>query len=130
MMKLKKTICIILCLVIFILNMSGCENSSKKLIEDSSQAVISYTLDSYIAIITDKEEIRRLEKLFNEAEFEKTDASIRPLYLSVAFYKEKETVKFKIDDKGVIELNDGSYVKSEQISFADLYSILREHSFK
>ncbi|KUO70675.1 MAG: hypothetical protein APF77_02510 [Clostridia bacterium BRH_c25] len=131
MMKIKKAICLISCLTIFILNMSGCKNSSQEeVIKDSSQIVISYTLNSYIVILTDQEEIKQLEDLFNEAEFEKSDTSMLPQYLSITFYGEKGTTKFEIDDKDVIKLNDGSYVKSKQISFSKLYSIFRDYSIK
>lgn len=128
MMKMKKAICLISCLTIFILSLSGCKNSPQKVVADSSEIVISYTISSYIARIIDKKDIKKLENLFNEAEFEKSDIPMIPEHLSITFYGEKGTTKFKIDVKDVIKLNDGSYVKCKQLSFAKVYSIFRDYS--
>lgn len=116
--------------IILVLYMACYKNSLPKTIENSSQVTILYTISSHIAILTDQKEIKKLENLFNDAEFEKSDTAMVPEYISVSFYGEKGITRSRIDYNDVIKLSDDSHVKSKQISFGELYSIFRDYSAK
>ncbi len=133
---MKKAFLLLACLPIFILTMFGCQRSPVETngntidiekVQNTTQIVIGYGSNNYAALITDQEEIKQLEDIFNEAELAKSDTSIQQPYLSIAFYGKKSTTSFNIDDKDVIQLRDGSYIKSEQIKFNELYSIFNKY---
>ena len=127
---IKKAFLLLACLTIFILTMFGCQSSSTKKIENTTHIVIGYGFNSYVAIIKEQKEIKQLVDLFNGAEFTKSDASIQQPYLSISFSEKKSSTLFYIDDKDVIQLGDGNYMKSKQINFNKLYSIFYEYSSK
>lgn len=131
---MRKAFLLLACLPLLILNMSGCQkNSSPKKIEkikNTTSIVIGYGWNNYIAPISDQEEIKQLEDLFNGAEFTKSNTSIQQPYLKIAFSGEKSSTSFDIDDKDVIKLRDGNYIKSKQIKFKKLYSIYHEYLSK
>jgi hypothetical protein len=127
------------CLHIFILALSGCQGQAgnvvkntikKKEIKDTTDIVIGYGFNSYAAKISNQEEIKQLEKLFNLAEYTKTEESIQQPHLTIEFYDKMGATSFYIDDKNVIKLGDGSYIKSSQINFQDLYTIYNEYKAK
>lgn len=139
MKMMKKAFILLACLQILILPMFGCQNSSTKgnesitetkTIKNTTEIVIGYAANSYIAEIKDQEEIRQLEDLFNGAEFTKSDVSIQQPYLSISFSGQRSSALFRIDDKDVIQLRDGNCLKSKQINFNKLYSIFYEYSSK
>jgi len=145
---MKKAFLFLMCLTI-ILTMagcSGCKNSSKKKvdnttdtkndniagmkkIENTTTIIIGYDINSYTALIDEQEEIKRLEDLFNEVEFEKSETSIQQPWLTIIFHGEKSSTSFYIDDKDVISRDPlgEDNLKSEQISFKNLYSIYKEN---
>ncbi len=124
---MKKSLLFLTCLSVFALSISGCQNSSTKKIENTTNIVIGYGFNSYAAMITDQEEIKQLEDAFNEAEFAESDSSIQQPYLIITFYCKKGTTSFYVDENDVIKLKDGSYKKSKQINFKRLYSIYNEY---
>lgn len=126
---------------IIIISVSGCRNSSSKTTENSSikkientkSIVIEHVINSNIAIITDQKEIKELEDLFNNAEFEKSEASVQQPYLQVNFQGKERSITFYIDNKNVIEVRDdvAKYiVKSKQINFKKLFSIYNDYLTK
>lgn len=107
--------------------MYGCRKEEpEKKIENTTTIVIGYDINSHIAIITDKEQIKQLEELFNGAELTKSDKEIQLPYLSISFSGEKSSTSFFIDENDVIKEGDGNYLQSKQISFEALYSIFKE----
>lgn len=127
---MKRAFLLLAYMPLFILTMFGCQHSSPKKIEDTTEIVIGYAINSYVAIIKNQEEIKQLEDLFNGAEFTESDASIQQPYLNISFSGKKSSTVFYVDDKDVIQLGDGSHMKSKQISFSKLYSIFYEYSSK
>ncbi len=138
---MKKFFYFLVCMSIIIISVSGCRNSSSKTTENSSikkientkSIVIEHVINSNIAIITDQKEIKELEDLFNNAEFEKSEASVQQPYLQVNFQGKERSITFYIDNKNVIEVRDdvAKYiVKSKQINFKKLFSIYNDYLTK
>lgn len=103
------------------------KNSDEK-IQNTSQIVMGYDVNSYVAIIKNQEEIKQLENLFNNAEFYKSDTAIQQPYLRISFSGDRGSITFYIDNNDVIQLGEENYIKSKQISFEKLYSIFHKYS--
>jgi len=126
---INKTFLLIMFLTVLSLSISGCHNSSIKKIENTTKIVIGYDINSYIAIIRDKQEIKQLEDLFNNAEFTKSDTDIQMPYLRISFSGKSGSRSFHIDKDDIIQLyKSGNCIKSRQITFDKLYSIFNEYS--
>lgn len=137
---MKKTY-LVIWLSIFLLTVSGCQNLSDDKIEKtaeeeneySSEVRIGFGWNSHIARIDNQEEIKKLEDLFNGAEFYETDEPDEPIQrprIRIYFRKNEGTTHFIVGANDVIELKDGSHVKSKQIKSEDLISIFQEYVAK
>lgn len=116
-----------MCMAVLSFGMYGCHKEEpEKKIKNTTRIVIGYGTNSHIAIITDKDQIKQLEELFNGAELTKSDKEIQHPYLSISFSGEKSSTSFFIDENDVIKEGDGNYLQSKQISFEALYSIFKE----
>lgn len=124
---MKKAIYFLVCLSIFILIMFKYQNSSIKKINNTTEIAIGYGTNSYMALITDQEELHQLEDLFNSAKFDKSDTSIHHPYLIISYHGKNSATSFYIDNKDVIKLGENSYVKSEKINFNNLYAIYHKY---
>lgn len=133
-----KKICFLICIYILFISMLGCqssieetvENRTKKIVENTIKIEMGYGFRNYTARITDKEVIKKLEDLFNEAKFYKTSKPKQNSQLQIAFYGKEDITHFFIDQKDNIRLEDDSYVKSEEINFEKLMSIYQEELSK
>lgn len=90
---------------------------------DSSSVIISYELKSDRAVIEDKSEIIRLERLFRNSEYENSDKEIEQPILNIEF-KDKA---YQIDNNDVIQFPDGSVKKAEGIEFDELFAIYEKY---
>lgn len=124
--KMKRSFCLFVGMFMLFLTIAGCQNSTVKTLENSRKIEMRYGLNDYTVRVIDEEEIKQLEDLFKEAEFSKSSKFIKPPYLDVTFYGDKNTTRFYIDDKDIIELDDGRYVTSEEVKFEKLISIYME----
>ncbi len=127
---IKKSSIFLICIALITFGMCGCKDESEKKLENTTSVVIGYGSNSYAALISDKDQIKKLEDLFNGAEFTKTDTEIQQPYLSIAFNGEKISTSYYIDEKDVIKTGNGIYSKSKQINFEDLYSIFKQYLSK
>lgn len=138
-MKMKKTY-LVIWFSIFLLTAWGCQNLSddkieKKSIEDilgkkienTSKMHMHLDISSNIAHIYNKEEIKKLEDLFNGAEFYETDEPKYTSCVDVAFFGKDGTTAFQIDEQDYIRLADDRYVKSKEIDHGKLGSIFYEN---
>lgn len=116
-----------LILVILVLYLFKLQNSPLEKIHNSTSVCIGYGYSSHMAEIDSKEDISELEELFNKAEFTKSDTAIQLPYLNIIFYNKNGKTKLNIDENGIIELDDNTYIKSEDINFKDLYSIFENN---
>ena len=138
MITYKQKFFILVYLFVFTLNMYGCqdaainkvENPAINKVRNTTNIVIGYGFNNYVAIIKDKKEIKQLENLLNSAEFNKYDTKIQQPFLRIVFHGEKSITSFNIYKNDVIQLKDGSYIKSKQIKFNKLYSIFNDYLFK
>ncbi|WP_202709487.1 hypothetical protein [Sporosalibacterium faouarense] len=111
---------------LFILFIAGCEDLGDKKINNSTEIQMGYEKNSLTVSITDEARIRELEDIFNKAEFSKVDTPREEPILYIIFNSEQGTKKFYMNNKNFIRLEDGSYVKSDNISIGKLASIYRK----
>jgi len=120
--------------MLLILNIAGCQNSdtTTSKIENSSMVIMGQLIHSSTAFISNKEEIKEFEDLFNNAEFEETNATLQPPYMTLIFHKPntKYSRTFLIDEFDTIRFNDGRHFKSKEITFEEWYSIFKDYLSK
>ncbi|HEX9062711.1 MAG TPA: hypothetical protein VF941_21280 [Clostridia bacterium] len=101
---------------------------SKK-IEGTTRVVLGYLTNSFVADIQDPKEIKQFEDLFNGVEFTKSNSSsLQQPHLLIIFSGKNGSVGFSVDKNNIIKSDDGSYLKSRQITFEKIYSIFNEHA--
>ena len=89
----------------------------------STEVIISYELKSDRAIIEDKSEIIKLERLFRNSEYENSNKEIEQPILNIEF-KDKA---YQIDNNDVIQFPDGSVKKAEGIEFDELFQLYEKY---
>lgn len=143
---MKKFLVLLVFIPVLLLMMTGCQNPVTKPVttpvttpvtkeilsiiktEDVKQIVIGYGSDNYAASINNQKEIKQLLELFNGATFDKSDATgLQWPYLRIALYEKTGTVQFSIDEKNVIQFEDGNFTTSKQIKFKKLYAIFIDY---
>lgn len=131
---MKKILCLLACLFIFVLVTSGCQDapdatieaSTKKVIENSIAIHMKFGNNSNTVIITNQEEKKKLEDLFNGAEFYNSAKSLENPLLYIDFYGKDSETRVILDKNDVVLIGDDREVKSKNISFEKLFSIFKE----
>lgn len=100
----------------------------KKIFSNTISVLISYDINSFVCIIKDRKEIQKLEYLFNNATYTKTDKTLVIPHLNIIFRGENESKSVKIDENNVLRLNDEINLKSKKISFKNLFDIYKSYS--
>lgn len=119
---------ILISILLFIIRINNTSRAEK--IKNTSTITIGYGLNSYVAIIKNSQEIKQLEDMFNKANYSASDKNIKLPYLSISFSNKNTSSLFYIDKNDTIKLEDGTYVKSNEIHFEELYLIFNEYSTK
>ncbi|WP_202710012.1 hypothetical protein [Sporosalibacterium faouarense] len=139
---MKKAFCILICLSVILLFISGCQNSIKKATKSSAESniekllgekienlrkvQIKYGLNNNTALILEDREIKIIEDLLNNAEFYESDKGISGPLLYIDFYGEKDKKHISIGDNNVISSENIKIFQSKDMIFEQLLSILRE----
>lgn len=79
---LRKPFLFLMCMAVPSFGMYGCHKEEpEKKTENTTTIVIGYDINSHIAIITDKDQIKQLEELFNRGGLTKSGKEIQPSYI-------------------------------------------------
>jgi predicted transcriptional regulator len=110
----------------------GCNNTSAALekndiTEGTEMILMGYATNSYIAMITNEEDISFLNEMFKDAQYNEVDTEIGHPNLFVTFQSTSDSTGFRIDRNNVISMAEKSY-KSDSIKFDTLYSIFQKYA--